>query len=251
MYTHKEKVIALKRRMLDVAYKSKRGFLPSSFSIMDILVSLYYEIMGENDVFVLSKGHAAFGLYAVLEDRGVLDWNELYQLGNYNSRLPLMAERGTPGILFSTGSLGHGLAEAMGYSYGRQLQGETGKTYVLIGDGELNEGSNWEVIQSALRRKIKNFYCIIDNNLSSNPAVIYDDYKKIIEGLGWNYVRIDGHDEWELRECLKKEYTLPTVIVADTIKGLGCKTMEQEPTLWHSKAPTKEEYDILVKELQG
>lgn len=238
----------LKHRMLDVAYKNQVGFLASSFSAMDIMVVLYYFVM-KKDEFVLSKGHAAFGLYAILEDRGILQEGELESIGKYGSRLSLMADRGrTPGVLFSTGSLGHGFPEAVGLAYGRHIQKKEGKVYVLVGDGELNEGTNWECFLAVPQMGLDNLVCIIDNNQSSK-AIKINNYSEMLKTFRWNVVEIDGHDEKELLTALAESYLTPTVIIANTMKGRGCKTMEENPGLWHSKPPTKEEYEMLKEEL--
>lgn len=254
MLKHTSIIKKLKHRMLDVAYKNQVGFLASSFSAMDIMVVLYYYVMQDlvscKDEFVLSKGHAAFGLYAILEDKGILREGELDSFGQYGSRLSLMADRGrTPGVLFSTGTLGHGFPEAVGLAQGKHIQKEKGKVYVLIGDGELNEGTNWECLLAAPQLGLDNLVCIIDNNYSSN-AIKINNYLEMLRSFQWNALEVNGHDGQELLNVLNESYSMPTIIVANTVKGKGCKTMEDNPGLWHSKAPTKEEYEMLKEELE-
>lgn len=248
MQEHDVIVKRLKHRMLDVAYKNQVGFLPSSFSALDIMVALYYFVM-QQDEFVLSKGHAAFGLYAILEEQGILQEGELESFGKYGSRLSLMADsRRVPGVWFSTGSLGHGFPEALGLACGRSIQEKEGTVYVLVGDGELHEGTNWEGFLAAPRMGLHNLVCIIDNNKSSNVNKI-DNYPELLKAFQWKVSEVNGHDGRALFEALTKRGDGPTVIIADTVKGKGCKTMEANPGLWHSKFPTEEEYRLLKEEL--
>lgn len=256
MIKHNQKVRQLKLRMLEVAYRNQQGFLPSSFSVLDILVSLYYEVMqydgktGEySDDFILSKGHAALALYAILEDRNIIENNELETWGKYKSRLCLMADRRVPGIMFSTGSLGHGLPEAVGVAYARKIQNIKGKVFVLVGDGEMNEGSNWEAVQVASRMKLNNLVCIIDYNKSSSFIEGHWGMKERLESFGCSIGKVDGHDGEQLKNILSKDSANVKMIIANTVKGKGCSAMEENPALWHSKAPDREEYDAMVREV--
>lgn len=244
-------VIKLKERLLDVSYRNQKGFLSSSFSIMDILVCLYYEIMNNDDQMVLSKGHAAFGLYAILEDLGQIEEGELDTFGKYGSRLSLMAGgKSVPGIYFSTGSLGVGLSEAVGMAYAKKLKNEKGRIFVIIGDGELNEGSIWEGLISVVRFRLNNFVCIIDNNKSSkiwnNDGL---EFSKMLPD-GYMIANIDGHNHKDILNTLCSIASdQPLIVIANTIKGKGCKTMENYSELWHSKSPNLEEYTLLKGEL--
>lgn len=254
---HEEKVRQLKARMLEAAYKNQQGYLPSSFSILDILVSLYYEVMcfddrgNAVDEFVLSKGHAALALYAVLEDRKILQKGELDRWGKYHSRLCVMAERKLPGVLFSTGSLGHGLPEAVGLAYAKKIRKENGRVFVVVGDGELDEGTNWEALRAASRMALDNLVCIVDYNYSS----VYSLSQKqedlhIFETFGCVLEKVDGHDACALKEILSKRVDRVMLVIADTVKGKGCAAMEDNPALWHSKAPDGQEYASMRKEVR-
>ncbi|MBD5478604.1 MAG: transketolase [Lachnospiraceae bacterium] len=257
MTRHEEKVRQLKERMLEVAYKNQRGFLASSFSILDILVVLYYEVMQADghgtcvDEFVLSKGHAALALYAILEDKHVLKNGELEHWGKYQSQLCLMAERKLPGVLFSTGSLGHGLPEAVGLAYAKKLRKEDGRVFVLVGDGELDEGTNWEAILAASRMKLDNLVCIVDNNKSAASALVEKpEEAQRFERFGLLTECVNGHDEHALRKALQKKADRVMLVIADTIKGNGCAAMEANPALWHSKAPNEQEYISMLEEVR-
>lgn len=251
MIHHRETVIKLKNRILDVAFRNQRGYISSSFSIMDILVCLYYDIISADDEVILSKGHAALGLYSVLEDLGKLQQGELDTFGKYGSRLSLMAGgEKVPGVIFSTGSLGVGLSEAVGVAYAKKLKQEKGRVFVIVGDGELNEGSVWEGLISAAMLKLDNFVCIIDHNKSS--AVWRDSGLNFEDMFPAEYIvnRVDGHDNSAICGVLcNSSLGRPLILIADTIKGKGCKSTEENAALWHSKAPSEEEYAILKGEL--
>lgn len=253
---HDEKVKQLKLKMLETAYKNQQGFLPSSFSILDIVVSLYYEVMkydaetGEyQDDFVLSKGHGALALYSVLKDKNMLGNKKLETWGKYKSELCLMSDRSVPGVMFSTGSLGHGLPEAVGAAYAKKIQNRKGKVFVLAGDGEINEGSNWEAVQAASRMKLNNLVCIIDYNKSSLFSKDRSSLKEKLEAFDCLVETVNGHDGEKLREVLSRDSDRMRVIIANTVKGKGCTAMEQAPALWHSKAPGKEEYEAMAEEV--
>lgn len=256
MTRHEEKARQLKRRMLEIAYKNQQGYLPSSFSILDILVSLYYEVMQDDpqdrfiDEFVLSKGHAALALYTILEDKNILEKEELERWGKYNSHLCLMAERKMPGVLFSTGSLGHGLPEAVGLAYAKKIQNENGRVFVLIGDGELDEGSNWEALQAASRIKLENLVCIVDNNKSSSYPILgkWKDTKKV-NIFECCMRKVDGHNGDALKKVLNEKADTVMIVVADTVKGKGCSVMESNPALWHAKSPSEQEYISMLEEV--
>lgn len=256
MTKHEEKIRQLKKRMLQISFKNQQGYLPSSFSILDILVSLHYEVMQCDiqrkyiDEFVLSKGHAALALYAILEDKNILKKDELEKWGKYNSQLCLMAERKIPGILFSTGSLGHGFPEAVGLAYAKKIQKEEGRVFVLVGDGELEEGSNWEALQAAVKMELDNLVCIIDHNKSSCSPILekWGDIQRL-KMLDIFVEKVDGHDEYSLRKVLSRNKKGILVIIADTVKGKGCSVMELNPALWHSKAPNEQEYVSMLEEV--
>ena len=256
---HNEKVKYLKRCILQASYTTQKGYLASSFSIMDILVVLYDKVMRingsdlkdtTNDRLVLSKGHAAFGLYAVLADKGYFDIEELNTFGQYGSRLGLMPDRNkAPGIEFSTGSLGHGLPCAIGTALGCKIKRMPNRVFVIVGDGELNEGTMWESILIVPQLALNNICCIVDDNLSSLPSINYDDLEMKFRAFRWDAITVDGHNAEELYKAFSMNSGKPTVIIAKTIKGRGCRLMEENPQLWHSKYPTTHELEMMMEEL--
>lgn len=249
----------LKRIIIDTAYKAGEGHIASAFSILDIMYVLMHEVMNidtqnlsseQNDKLVISKGHAAIGLYAVLADMGYFPMEELEQFGKWDSRLGGHPDRNkVPGVSISTGSLGHGLPNAVGLAYGLKLKGFDTKVYVIVGDGEINEGSIWEAALLAAQFQLDNLCCIVDNNHSIERAVNLGDIKWKFSAFGWETSAVNGHDHLGLRDVLSRKTAGPHAVIASTIKGQGCRMMEENPPLWHHKSPTDEEYRILMEEL--
>src|SRR6185312_10533016 len=156
-----ETIVKLRKRILEVAYRDGMGHIPSALSILDIVWTLYDKVLTKDDQFILSKGHGCMALYAVLEEKGLLDWS---------SKIWGHPKRGGA-ILASTGSLGHGLPMAIGLAMAKKIKGEAGRVFVLIGDGECNEGTTWESAMLAAHHKLNNLYVIVDQNLSSERAL--------------------------------------------------------------------------------
>lgn len=249
----------IKKEIIDASYAVGEGHIASAFSILDIMYVLTNNVMcfqkeslatDENDYLVVSKGHAAIGLYAILADKGFFSKTELKTFGKFDSRLGGHPDRNkVPGVCVSTGSLGHGLPNAVGLAYGLKLRGLTSKVYVIVGDGELNEGSMWEAILLAPQLKLDNICCIVDNNRSIERALALNSVEKKFSAFNWETAVVDGHDHEELRKVLSKKCGKPYAVIAETIKGQGCKMMEENPQLWHHKSPTEEEYRVLMEEL--
>lgn len=249
----------IKKEIIDASYMVGEGHIASAFSILDIMYVLTHDVMqfhkenidkGKNDYLVVSKGHAAIGLYAILADRGFFPKAELKTFGKHNSRLGGHPDRNkVPGVCISTGSLGHGLSNAVGLAYGLKLRGEDSKVYVIVGDGEINEGSIWEAIMLAPQLGLDNICCIVDNNRSIERAINLSSIEKKFSAFNWNTAAVDGHNHAKLRKILSRKSTKPYAVIAETIKGQGCKMMEENPQLWHHKSPTEEEYRILMEEL--
>ena len=254
------KVKNLKRIILETACKTKEGHIPSAFSILDILYVLYDSVLNvdpkdpekvDRDYLLVSKGHSAIGLYAVLADQGFFPMSELGTFGHFNSRLG-----GHPdcnkvlGVEASTGSLGHGLPIAVGMAMGLGYRNEQQRVFCIIGDGELNEGSMWEAILLAGEHKCKNLTCIVDYNHSIDRSIRWGDLTEKFKAFGWETCEVDGHDHMALVEAFQQnDREKPLAVVANTIKGKGCKSMENEPG-WHHRSPNEEELAQLLKELE-
>lgn len=234
----------------ELASKSKEGHIGSSLSILNILNTIYENINVSNNPFILSKGHASLGLYLILKKYNYISKEEFDSFCEYDSLLGGHPHfRKVPGILGSTGSLGHGLPMAVGKALGFKATKNESSVYVLIGDGELNEGSNWEAFLLASHHKLDNLVCIVDFNKSSERALSVTRVPKAIAELGWHLLEIDGHNEIEISNALKNKINnKPTLIWANTIKGKGISFMEGNPE-WHHKSPTEIELEKIKKEL--
>lgn len=261
---------------------AKAGHIGGPLSMMDLLVSLYFGALNirpddpywaDRDRFILSKGHAAVGLYAVLALRGYFPTEELSTFDQGDSRLQGHPDvTRLPGLDASTGSLGQGLSAGVGMALGARLAGRDFHTWVMLGDGEIQEGMVWEAVQAATRYKLSNLTAILDRNglqqyglPTSAETAATDrgdrrdpwfgvDLSAVFSGFGWRVLQIDGHD----LEQIKQAYALaraddgthrPTVIIARTVKGKGLSLSEGVHT-WHSIVPTEEDFAIARRELE-
>jgi transketolase len=247
----------IRKRILQVAFQAREGHIPSSFSILEILYSFYLrgpKLLQQSDCLVVSKGHAALGLYATLEHFNLIPKDWLDSMCKFNSQLgghPDM--RKIPTLEASTGSLGHGLPFGLGLALGKRIKGEKGTVHVLIGDGELNEGSNWESLLVAKHRKVSNLSLIVDCNESSERALSLGNLREKFESFGWRVTQIDGHslDDLErfFNQVNSEPSSSPNVLLAKTVKGKGINRMENSPE-WHHKIPSQQELEEIILELQ-
>ncbi len=254
---------AVRRLILEMIHCAGSGHPGGSLSCVEILVLLYRGILRHDpenprwerrDRFVLSKGHAAPALYAVLSRCGYFECDELFTLRRLRSRLqghPHMQD--LPGLDCSTGSLGQGLSIASGLALGLSLKGTGNRVYCLLGDGELQEGAVWEAAMAAPALGLDNLTAIVDNNgvqldgptCSIIPVEPLEDKWR---SFGWRVQRCDGHDPEELKTALSHPGRGPLAVIADTVKGRGVSFMEGECG-WHGRAPDETELARALKEL--
>lgn len=255
---HKNDNNWLRRKALESIYHAKSGHPGGVLSCIDIIDILYSDVMdfsvdnldAENrDRFILSKGHSAPALYAVAAKMGILEIEELNGLRKINHHMQAHTHRGTmPWVEASTGSLGQGFSFAIGEALGLKLQSIDNRVYVMIGDGEMQEGEIWEGSMFAAHYKLDNLCTVLDYNKQQS-----DDWNKNIIGLepvrekweafGWQVIEIDGHDDSEIKAAFitaKIEKSKPTIIIAHTIKGKGVSFMESIPT-WHGSVKLSDE----------
>lgn len=241
----KEKAKKLRKEVLTLAYKKGDGHLGGSFSEIEILVSLYEEVLTNNDKFILSKGHSCYPLYILLSSKG------------YKPKIighPEIDEKND--IFCTTGSLGHGLPIGVGMALARKLNSKKGKIYILMGDGEIQEGTTWESSLIAVHNKLDNLVVIIDkNNLQAldytSNVLLIKNFKEIFQQLGYYVLEIDGHSFPETIKALKtKVLNRPLLIIANTIKGKGVSFMENDPK-WHARQISSEEFRLAYKELDN
>lgn len=236
-----------------------------SFSMADIISVAYFggvlkydasnPAWEDRDKFILSKGHASYALYATLAKAGYFPEKELFHVGQPGSKFgghPKMND--IPGVEASTGALGHGLSFAIGIAYANKMDEKDGHVYVMLGDGECQEGSVWEGALSAPTLKLDNLTVVVDHN----KLQAMDDLENIVHmnpfadkwrAFGWNVVEIDGHNYTQIKDALlTRQINVPTVVIAHTIKGKGVSFMENLP-IWHYRMPNEEELPILMEEL--
>lgn len=262
----KTKANTIRRHIIKMVTEAQSGHPGGSLSAADIVTTLYFARMqvdpknpnDENrDRFVLCKGHAAPVLYAALAEKGFFPVEELLSLRKINSRLqghPSIKD--TPGVDMSTGSLGQGLSAANGMALAAKLDNKSYRVYALLGDGELEEGQVWEAAMFAAHYKLDNLTAFVDHNglqidgkVSEvmSPLPVADKWAK----FGWNVIEIDGHDIGAIYDAIleaEQHKNQPTMIVAHTVKGKGISNMENVAD-WHGKAPTKEECETFLRQL--
>ena len=265
--------------VLNMTCRAGMGHIGSDFSCLDILTALYFGVIKvdpedpfcpERDRFILSKGHASGALYATLAARGFFPkaWLATYQ--QFDSRLQGHPDRRRlPGVEHNTGSLGHGLSVATGMAAGLKFLAreclQVPRVFVLLGDGELQEGSNWEAAMLAAHLKLENLVAIVDRNGlqqgdSTEATVGLENLAAKWESFGWEVKQCDGHDMRELLKVLdapEKTVDRPRVVIARTVKGSGVGFMENEPA-WHHRVPSadeeakaSEEIEELLARLEG
>ena len=253
----------LRKDIIEMVYKSKEGHLPSAFSILELLFVLYGDFLKYNprnpedsnrDIFILSKGHGSQALYAVLAHYGFFERTNLFSFCKFDSPFGGHPDRNkVPGVEASTGSLGHGFPMALGMALAFKIQNKPNRVFVLIGDGESEEGTIWESTMLALNLNLDNLIVILDKNKSQYYA--YDhNHVKIWKSFGWHTLEIkDGHDLNEIKnvfqEINKSEHDKPKIIVAHTTKGKGISFIENNRE-WHHRALNEEEYDKCMEELK-
>lgn len=252
-------ILEMKRSIVRAAAAAGEGHIPSAFSVLDILWTLYSRVLRHNpsqpdwpgrDRFVLSKGHASLGLYAVLARQGYFEPDEMLRFGSCGAMLGGHPCRNkVPGVECSTGSLGHGLPMAAGMALGFSMRGMDNRVFALIGDGEANEGSIWETALLVAHRKITNLRLIVDYNHSTDRALDLGDLPGKFEAFGFKTVEIDGHDHAAIEAALAEPSPdRPVAVIAATVKGKGSPEMENNPA-WHHRAPSSAELESILESL--
>jgi transketolase len=252
---------------VEMVVRSKASHIGSALSMTDILAVLYFDFLKifpddeksvERDIFILSKGHACVSLYAILGLKGFFELSELESYGKDNSNFMNHISHKVKGVEFSTGSLGHGLPFATGKALAKKVQNIKNKNVVLVGDGELDEGSNWEALLFAAHHKLDNLIIIVDyNNLQSLTTVAktlnIEPLKDKFESFGCIVFEVDGHNHGELILTFKEAIKVigkPIVIIAKTIKGKGVTYMENT-VKWHYSTPDQEQFVQAINEIEN
>ena len=228
--------------ILTMLNKKGRGHYGGALSCVEILVTLYFHVMNNDDKFILSKAHSSITLYSVLVHKGILNKDILNTYGDEGSSLGVHAEVNLPGIEFSCGSLGHGLSYGAGLALAKKLKQEEGQIYVLLGDGECQEGSVWEAALFASQHKLNNLTVVLDYNKKQASGFVgnilnLSPLSERWEAFGWYVLETDGHDcnllidSFNFSNIINK----PQIIIAHTIKGKGVKFLEDKEDCHYDK----------------
>jgi transketolase len=262
------KALQIRSSILTMVREANSGHIGGSFSATDLVVGLYYHTMRhdpanptwpDRDRFILSKGHCAPVIYAVLADCGYFPSADLARFRRPGSHLqghPYQPK--TPGIEASTGTLGLGLSTALGMALGAKLRNQSHSYYVLCGDGELQEGQIWEAALFGSKYKLDNAIAFVDRNYlqtdgNTEDVMPLDPLVEKWRAFGWNAFEIDGHDFGQIFDSIERAKEVrgkPTMIVANTVKGKGVSFMENQAE-WHSGPPTMDQYTKALEELHA
>jgi len=254
----------LRLAIVDLVRTGNGGHIPSAFSIVDIIDTVYSTVLrhdpknpdwDDRDYFILSKGHGCAALYVVLRKNGYLEQKDMDEYLSFNGILGGHPDRTkVPGAEASTGSLGHGLPFAVGIALGLKIKKKNNRVIVLVGDGECHEGTIWEAALLSQNLGLDNLCCFVDFNGSAEQILPHPNISEQWRAFGWDVHEIDGHETGEIGSELDRFYSKcgssgrPTAIIANTIKGKGVSFMQQHGP-WHYKVPDENEYSLIKEEL--
>ena len=255
--------VYLRELVVECLESEQRGHVGSSLSLIEIVRVLYDDIikfdskkikLNTRDRFILSKGHGCLALYVMLFDKKFITKKQLISVGKFNSILGGHPEHIVPGIEFSTGALGHGFSVACGMALAAKIKKQKHKVFVIMGDGEINEGSVWEAALSVSKHKLDNLITIIDYNIFQSYGPLEQvsnmtSIKKKWESFGFEVIEINGHDINDLKKTFKnarKKISKPIIVICYTIKGKGLSFAENKPD-WHHRSSIDE---LVVKKMR-
>lgn len=257
----------IRAQAIQMVHRARASHIGSALSIADIMSVLYGRILkvdpkkpawDDRDRFILSKGHACVAVYAALAECGFIDREDLLSYGDDHSVLMNHISHKVPGVEFSTGALGHGLPVAVGKALAAQKRNEKWRSFVLLSDGELDEGSNWEAIMFAAHHHIDNLVAIVDYNKLQSLTTVektlgLEPLAEKFRAFGWAVQEVDGHDHDALHLLLSSTPWVagrPSILIAHTVKGKGVSFMENRIE-WHYKSPNKEQLEQALSELEN
>ena len=263
----KKTAYRLRQDVVDMIVNGKGGHIGGDMSVMDTLVTLYFHEMnvtpenfssGDHDHFIMSKGHSVESLYAVLAEKGFFKRETvLKEFSQFGSKFIGHPNNKLPGIEMNSGALGHGLPVAVGMALAERMNKSSNRVYVVMGDGELAEGSVWEGAMSAANYRLDNLCAVVDRNRlqisgSTEDVMALDDLHRKWESFGWHVIDVsDGNDISKLIAAFEEAKVVkgrPTVLIANTVKGKGSSVMENKAG-WHHHVPNSEEYEQIKKDL--
>lgn len=257
----------IRKNIVRMTHFGNSSHVASALSIADILAVLYGKVMtydaqnpywDKRDRFILSKGHAGSAVYSVLAECGFFSSEKLVQHCQNGSDLSgHVSHKNIPGVEVSTGSLGHGLSIGAGMAYAAKLRGDTYKVYVILSDGECDEGSNWEAILFAAHHRLDNLIAIIDYNKlqsikSTSETLELEPFAEKWNSFNWLTTEVDGHNYLQLQTALQSKSldSKPRCILAHTTKGKGVSYMENQ-VAWHYRSPQGDDYLLAMQELEN
>ncbi len=256
----------IRRHIINMTHAGNGSHVASGLSIADIMAVLYGSVMRykvtepkwlARDRFILSKGHAGAVVYAVLAEVGFFPTEKLAEHCQNGSLLSgHVSHKGIAGVEFSTGSLGHGLSVGAGMAYAAKLAEQSHHVYVVMSDGECDEGSNWEAILFANHHRLNNLTAVVDYNklqsiTSVEETLALEPFADKWRSFGWYVTEVDGHDHQQLTDALKYvDKNRPHCVLAHTTKGKGISFMENK-VVWHYRSPQGEDYNNALKELDA
>ena len=259
--TARQRCLAYRRRILDISQQVSALHVAPAFSCIEIVDVIYNQLMrwsdtkNTDDVFLMSKGHGCMIQYVILEERGILEKEDLDLYCKPEGRLGAHPDFGNPGIAASTGSLGHGMGLAVGMAYADKLQSRSTNIFLVLSDGECQEGSTWEAAMMAANLGLNNLIAFVDMNDFSGLERMSEGHPAFhpllpkFKAFGWDGVEVNGHDANQILDKLQMiKDDKPFVFVCKTVKGKGVSFMEHIP-IWHYRSPNKEEYVQAVGEL--
>lgn len=265
---YKELSYELRQQVVDMVVAGKGGHIGGDMSVMDILITLYFRQMNispenqespDRDYLIMSKGHCVEALYAVLAKKGFFPIEQVMQefsrfgslfIGHPNNKLP--------GIEMNSGSLGHGLPVSIGIALANRMDRRDSRVYVVMGDGELAEGSVWEGAMAAGMYRLDNLCAVVDRNRlqisgGTEQVMAHDSLQERFGSFGWHVIEVEqGNDSDALNEAFEEARRIkgkPTVVMADTVKGFGSRVMENQIS-WHHHVPNEEEYRQIKRDFQ-
>jgi transketolase len=257
----RKRCLKLRRRILDMSQTVSALHIAGAYSCLEIVETIYFSLMrhgldgAKPDTFVLSKGHGSLSQYTALEELGVLSREDMDQYCKAGGRLGTHPDYGLPGIEASTGSLGHGLGLAVGMALADKVRADDRTIYVVMSDGELQEGSVWEIMMLAPTLKVTNLVAVVDLNdfqslgrTSETHPNFYPVLDKV-RAFGWEAAEVNGHDSQAIYDAItSRSKKKPMMVIAKTTKGKGVSYMENVP-MWHYRSPSPAEYQQALDEL--
>lgn len=258
----------LRKNVIEMIVAGKGGHIGGDMSVIDILITLYFRQMNispenreapDRDLFVMSKGHCVEALYSVLAAKGFFPIEQVIkEFSQFGSKFIGHPNNKLPGIEMNSGSLGHGLPVSVGMALASKMDKQNNRVYVVMGDGELAEGSVWEGAMAANMYHLDNLCAVIDRNRlqisgGTEEVMAHDSQRERWNSFGWHVIEVaDGNDSEQLNTAFEEAKTIkgqPTVIIANTVKGFGSSVMENKAS-WHHHVPSPEEYEQIMKDFE-